>query len=208
MQHLCAQFKVDVAANIHTVALSGECSVFFISHQVILDVLCRQFHIIQTARIYPSITAISKSCYVKFSLAVFRHDDIREQHRHKAFVCCIFSIISICAVCILQVLSIGTLPVGIIIPVACSTGSFPYKIFRHNLQRQWERTPTTVIHGFSMFCKMYCKCIDITLTRIERECLSVYKCLSVKIELNISLICVRCSCAVFMSLQTYYFTYR
>ena len=187
MQHLCARLKVNVITNIHTITLSGECAAFFISHQVILDILCRQFHIIRTARIYPSITAISISCHIKLSFASCRHDDIREQHRHET----IFSGISLVSqiavtISLLQRRFISTLPVGIIIPVACSTGSSPYQILGHHLHVNRKSSETSICSIITMLFKMYSKGISISFFRLETETICL-RSLRIKIYFHVVL---------------------
>ena len=191
MQHLCARLKVDVAADIHAVALSGERSVFFISHQVILNILCRQFHIIRTARIYPSITAISKSCYVKFSLAAFRHDDIREQHRHETIGRGI-SLVSRITVTIslLQCRFISTFPVSIVIPVACSVCTAPYQILWYHLHVNREHTETSITYigsVLSMLLKVNGKRIGISFLGLELEAVFLFRS---SVEINIHVVVI------------------
>ena len=189
MQHLCARLKVNVAADVHTVTLCGKCVIAVISHQVILDVLCRQPHVRRTIAIpFLFSICIRITGHIELSLAAFRHNYIGEQHRYKAIVrrvCCI-GLVS--TVSILNVLRIRTFPVGIIVPVERSDVlTLPYQIFRndfHLYRKLTEARVADITSFFAVLLKVNGKGIVISFLGLEPEVVRL-RCLRIKIYFHV-----------------------
>ncbi|CDF23025.1 unknown [Prevotella sp. CAG:617] len=194
MQHLCSRLKVDVAADVYTITLRGECIVLFVSHQVVLDILRRQLHIIRSST-GPSLTSVCIAGHIKLRLTVFRHHHIGKEHRNKALARGILVIGQIAVGTVfLQFILVCTHPVGIIVPVAGSGSSSPYQIFRHHLHRYDKRTETCIATFRStLLFKMNCKSVSISLLGLEAETIFLLGCC---IKINLHLIFIRRSFSI------------
>ena len=191
MQHLCARLKVDVTADVHTVALCGERFIagIIVGHQVILDILCRQPHVRRTIAIPFLYALLSRiTCHIELSLAASRHNYIGEQHRYKAIVRRVYFISFIFTVSILNVRRIRAFPVGIIVPVECGdVRTLPYQIFRNDFRlyrKLTEARIADITSFFTVLLKVNGKGIVISFLGLEPEVVRL-RCLRIKIYFHV-----------------------
>ena len=175
MQQLRAGLKVNVAADVHAVALGGVLGVSLIAlvgHEVILDVFRGVLHARRTVMAARPGPAVGITGHVELGAAAGGHQHIAEEHRHKALRGGIFIVGGIAIGSLLfQLGPVGTLPVGIVVPIG-QGATAPHHVLGHHLHGHYKRAVAGVgllaIIGIFLL-KMHGKRVRIALPGLEAE---------------------------------------
>ena len=177
MQHLSLRLEMDLVRHAHTERLGLQLTairLMVVSHQVILDVVCRCTDMLRTLR-HPflSVARMRQTRCIQFHFRASRHDDLGKQHRReRPSVSVRIFLVSIVSLRFVQVTLACAPPVAGFVPVARGHSIFPgllvvpHEIFGHYLHCHRERAPTTG-RGLSttgLFLEMHDKSIIVPFT--------------------------------------------